>query len=63
MPSPALPDKTVIDGAFFQIGRSGIAQVWLHLLYQWLNEGLGEQIVVLDRGHTFPRLPGLARAQ
>ena len=59
MPSPALPDKTVIDGAFFQIGRSGIAQVWLHLLYQWLNEGLGEQIVVLDRGHTFPRLPGL----
>ena len=52
--------KIVIDGVFFQIGRSGIARVWLKLLHHWVAQGFASQVVVVDRNHTAPRVPGVA---
>lgn len=49
----------MIDGVFFQIGRSGIAKVWTKVLEQWLLSGFADQVLVLDRQRTLPRLPGL----
>jgi len=51
--------KIVIDGVFFQIGRSGIARVWMKLLEIWAREGRGEHFVVVDRNRSCPRVPGI----
>lgn len=51
--------KIVIDGVFFQIGRSGIARVWLKLLEHWLQQGFADQVVVVDRNKTAPRVEGI----
>jgi glycosyltransferase involved in cell wall biosynthesis len=52
--------KIVVDGVFFQIGRSGIARVWLKLLQHWVQQGFGDRIVVVDRNRTCPRIEGIA---
>ena len=52
--------KIVIDGVFFQIGRSGIARVWLKLLHHWVAQGFADQVVVVDRNRTAPRIDGIA---
>lgn len=52
--------KIVIDGVFFQIGRSGIARVWLKLLQHWVAQGFADQVVVVDRNRTAPRVDGIA---
>ncbi|RRS00013.1 glycosyltransferase [Aquabacterium soli] len=52
--------KIVIDGVFFQIGRSGIARVWLKLLQHWVDQGFADQVVVIDRNRTCPRVDGIA---
>lgn len=49
----------MIDGVFFQIGRSGIAKVWTKVFEQWLLSGFAEKVLVIDRQRTLPRLPGL----
>ena len=49
----------VIDGVFFQIGRSGIARVWQSLLGLWSGTPFGDRLVVMDRNRTIPRLPGI----
>jgi glycosyltransferase involved in cell wall biosynthesis len=49
----------VIDGVFFQIGRSGIARVWSSLLQLWTGTPFGERLVVIDRARTAPRVPGI----
>ncbi|WP_290870492.1 glycosyltransferase, partial [Aquabacterium sp.] len=56
MPHPA---PILIDGVFFQIGRSGIAKVWTQVFQQWLASGFAQHVRVIDRQHTLPRLPGL----
>ena len=38
----------VIDGVFFQIGRSGIARVWQSLLGLWSGTPFGDRLVVMD---------------
>jgi glycosyltransferase involved in cell wall biosynthesis len=49
----------IIDGVFFQIGRSGIARVWQSLLAHWSGTPFGDRLVVMDRARTMPRLPGI----
>ena len=49
----------VIDGVFFQIGRSGIARVWQSLLGLWSGTPFGDRLVVMDRARTIPHLPGI----
>ena len=53
------PVRLVVDGVFFQIGRSGIARVWQKIFEHWIRTGFSEQVVVLDRAGTLPRIPGL----
>lgn len=49
----------VIDGVFFQIGRSGIARVWQSLLGLWVGTPFGDRLVVMDRKRTMPRVDGI----
>jgi glycosyltransferase involved in cell wall biosynthesis len=55
-------DRIVVDGAFFQIGRSGIARVWTALLACWQrseqHRELVRQIVLVDRAGSLPPFPG-----
>jgi glycosyltransferase involved in cell wall biosynthesis len=48
-----------VDMIFFQINNSGIARVWETLLRIWSETELSKILLVLDRGNTAPRLPGL----
>ena len=54
-----MPAPIVIDGVFFQIGRSGIARVWTSLLSLWAPTAFGRRLVVIDRARTAPRVPGI----
>lgn len=58
MPTSRL-SPIVIDGVFFQIGRSGIARVWSSLLQLWAGTPFGDRLVVIDRARTAPRVPGI----
>ncbi|MBW8759491.1 MAG: glycosyltransferase [Burkholderiales bacterium] len=49
----------VVDGVFFQIGRSGIARVWQSLLGLWAGTPFGDRLVVMDRKRTMPRIDGI----
>ncbi|MEA5541942.1 glycosyltransferase [Limnoraphis robusta Tam1] len=51
--------KIIIDGAFFQITKTGIYQVWVSLLKEWKNYGFAKNIIVLDRAGTAPKIPGI----
>lgn len=52
--------KILIDAVFFQYNRSGIARVWHSLLLEWARDGFCDQLLVLDRQNTAPRIPGIA---
>jgi glycosyltransferase involved in cell wall biosynthesis len=49
----------LIDGVFFQMYRTGIARVWKSLLARWVENGFAENIVVLDRMNTVPKITGV----
>jgi len=52
----------LIDGVIFQKQRgrpAGISRVWHALLQQLGSSPLADQIVLLDRGKTAPRVPGI----
>lgn len=51
--------RIAIDGVFFRF-NTGISRVWRSLLAEWAANGFGEFLVVIDRGRTAPRLPGIA---
>lgn len=55
--------RVVVDGAFYQLnGHTGIARVWNEVLKQWSGTPFGRRVVVLDRGGTATRIPGIAYA-
>lgn len=49
----------VIDGVFFQYRSTGIARIWTELLQQWATTDARENILVLDRDGTCPRINGI----
>ncbi|NJK38937.1 MAG: FkbM family methyltransferase [Oscillatoriales cyanobacterium RM2_1_1] len=49
----------LIDGVFFQLYQTGIARVWQSLLEEWAKADFSQHIVVLDRGGTAPKIPGI----
>jgi glycosyltransferase involved in cell wall biosynthesis len=51
--------KIAVDGVFFQLSNSGIARVWVNLLQAWVKSGFADQVVLLDRGGTAPRIEGV----
>jgi len=52
--------KIVIDGIFFQSQqKSGISRVWQSLMEEWVKSGFAENIVMLDRAGTVPKIAGI----
>ena len=49
----------VIDGIFFQINQTGIARVWKKLLEEWQKSNFSENIIVINRGNTAPKIDGI----
>jgi glycosyltransferase involved in cell wall biosynthesis len=56
---PAIRQSIVIDGIFFERGRTGIFRVWDALLKDWSTKPFAERLVVLDRSGHAPRYPGI----
>ena len=55
-------NKIIIDGVFFQIAKSrnsGIGQVWIALLEEWVNNGFNKYIIFIDRDNTAPKIEGI----
>jgi glycosyltransferase involved in cell wall biosynthesis len=51
--------RIIIDGVFFQLFQTGIARVWKSLLEEWATTSFSKHIVVIDRGGTAPKVPGI----
>jgi glycosyltransferase involved in cell wall biosynthesis/cellulose synthase/poly-beta-1,6-N-acetylglucosamine synthase-like glycosyltransferase len=51
--------RIAIDGVFFQLNQTGIARVWRSVLEEWSKSSFAHHIIVLDRGKTAPRIPGV----
>ncbi|GAB4188540.1 MAG: hypothetical protein Fur006_29040 [Coleofasciculaceae cyanobacterium] len=51
--------KIIIDGVFFQLFQTGIARVWKSLLEEWVTTNFSKHIIVVDRGGTAPKIPGI----
>ncbi|MFM6454673.1 MAG: glycosyltransferase, partial [Planktothrix sp.] len=48
-----------VDGVFFQLNNTGIARVWKSLLEEWVKDGFAQNILVLDRAGTAPKISGV----
>jgi glycosyltransferase involved in cell wall biosynthesis len=55
--------KIIVDGVFFQLHETGIARVWKSLLDEWATSKFSENLVVLDRAGTAPKIPGISYYQ
>lgn len=51
--------KIIIDGVFFQLYKTGIARLWKSLLEVWSKEEFRNNLLVLDRDGTCPRIAGI----
>jgi glycosyltransferase involved in cell wall biosynthesis len=54
--------RILIDGVTFQLQHrnpAGISRVWASLLGQLAKSALANDIVLLDRGNTAPKIPGI----
>lgn len=51
--------KIIVDGVFFQLYKTGIARLWKSLLEVWSKEEFRNNLLVLDRDGTCPRIPGI----
>ena len=58
MPKKIFP-TIVIDGVTFQLSQFGIPRIWTSLLEIWSLSSFSKSIIVLDRGRTAPRVPGI----
>jgi FkbM family methyltransferase len=54
-----MPAKILVDAVFFQLYRTGIARLWQSVLEEWAKAEFGNQIIVLDRNNTCPKIPGI----
>lgn len=52
------PQRVILDGVFFRF-NTGISRLWKSLLAEWSVNGFAEYLVVIDRGSTAPRFPGI----
>lgn len=51
--------RIAVDGVFFQRYNTGIARVWQSLFKVWVDSGFARHLLVLDRGGTAPKIPGI----
>jgi FkbM family methyltransferase len=52
-------DVILIDAIFFQLYSTGIARLWKSLLEVWSQQAFRNNIIILDRNNTCPKIPGL----
>jgi glycosyltransferase involved in cell wall biosynthesis len=56
------PPMMLIDAVAFQDPwNPGICRVWESVLRHWVDTGFAKYVTVLDRGGTFPEIPGVNR--
>lgn len=55
----SIQPKIIVDGVFFQLYKTGIARVWKSLLEEWVMNGFAQNVVVIDRGGTAPKITGI----
>ncbi len=60
LPADAGFPRVVIDGCAFHATSGGIPRLWDAILDRWSESGFGQHVVVLDRGGTAPRHPGIS---
>ena len=54
------PPMILVDGVVFQFPwLGGINRVWKSILSEWVAQGLGEYVTVLNRNNTFPGIAGI----
>ena len=53
------PLNIIVDGVFFQMFKTGIARVWQSLLSEWSANGFSQNLIVLDRVGTAPKISGI----
>lgn len=53
--------KIIIDGVYFQLFKHEINSAWQSWLSAWQNSSFANHIVLLDRGGTAPKIPGMRR--
>jgi glycosyltransferase involved in cell wall biosynthesis len=51
--------RILVDGVFYQLSSSGIARVWTNLLEEWVRNGYADNVVLIDRAGTAPRIDGV----
>lgn len=51
--------RIVVDGIFWQHLSGGIGRVWENLLREWVVSGFSDNVIVLDRAGTAPRIRGV----
>ena len=49
----------LVDAVYFQLLNSGIGRYWLTLIEEWKKTGFIDNLVVLDRGGSCPRIEGV----
>ncbi len=55
----AVSPTILVDGIFFQRYQTGIARLWRSLLQEWAANSFAQHIILLDRGETAPKIPGI----
>ncbi|OYU53630.1 MAG: hypothetical protein CFE27_01765 [Alphaproteobacteria bacterium PA1] len=56
---PNKKPKIIVDGIFHQLSASGIARLWNNQMRAWVESGVADRVVMLDRGGTAPRIDGV----
>jgi glycosyltransferase involved in cell wall biosynthesis len=51
--------RVLIDGLYWQYLSSGIGRLWENVLREWVASGFADNVIVLDRGGTAPRIAGV----
>jgi predicted O-linked N-acetylglucosamine transferase (SPINDLY family)/glycosyltransferase involved in cell wall biosynthesis/predicted O-methyltransferase YrrM len=57
--SPQDTIKIIVDGTFFQLYKTGIYRLWKSLLEAWSQTDFAQQILLLDRNGTAPKITGI----
>ena len=51
--------RILVDGIFWQYLSSGIGRLWENVLREWVASGFADNVILLDRAGTAPRIPGV----
>jgi glycosyltransferase involved in cell wall biosynthesis len=51
--------RFLVDGIIWQYNSSGVARLWKNVLREWVESRFADNVILLDRGGTAPRIPGV----